>query len=405
MSPHTPTPNPDSQPDQAGPTGLGGEAVSGNFETSNQPNFSDSNNEDQGGGIFSTPELTVDSENVPDPNVISDDDKSRVATVFQKTDASARRHAAEAAAARQRAIAEEMNEAALAAADIPSTATGDIKLPGGKKKHKKAPLIIILALLVLAVGGGFFAAWQMGWIGKENTSGNESVALTREEAAERAFARYASFVLTGTASDSYSTDADFGESEVEKQFLSQTKNPAFWDTSIELLESAQKAYSELENSDELLTDLMNYYAECLEFLKNFESYPSISVDIMEEFYLRDGREVMIDTVIETYAPYAEDTSSVVANYAQVMKQTAEALANKLDFYTNSGCLVDGSFNAECVANFEEADEIPEAVEISDELESTARNFAERTAARVRTGALDMLAEAKDFVKPEDKNEN
>lgn len=134
-----------------------------------------SNNDDGQGGIFSTPELTVETQNLPDPEgQPSDDDKSRIAAVFQKHDRSRQRQSAEAKAAREAELANQarweqnvsgpngqnpaaqaMNAAALSMADIPSTATGDIRLPGEKKKSRwKAPLIILLVLLVIGLGGG-----------------------------------------------------------------------------------------------------------------------------------------------------------------------------------------------------------------------------------------------------------
>ena len=319
-SPHTPTPNPDSQPDQAGPTGLGGEAVSGNFETSNQPNFSDSNNEDQGGGIFSTPELTVDSENVPDPNVISDDDKSRVATVFQKTDASARRHA----------IAEEMNEAALAAADIPSTATGDIKLPGGKKKHKKAPLIIILALMVLAVGGGFFAAWQMGWIG-----GGEA----HHETALQAFATYKDYLIDGPSKseDTNEESAWFLFTIPESELSLEQKKEYFTEL--------EKRFSDFEaRSSEKLGERLGNYKELFRLAIIQPSLEIYASNLADE-YIKGGSEAAYNYIqnsasSDSQLPMSKPLLSALETYL-------DASLTVLEIYETAGCIHDNVIDFGC----------------------------------------------------------
>lgn len=341
MSPRNTTPNPDSQPDQAGPTGLGSEGVSGNFETSNQPNFSDSNNEDQSGGIFSTPELTVDSENVPDPNAISDDDKSRVAAVFQKTDASARRHAAEAAAARERAIAEEMNEAALAAADIPSTATGDIKLAGEKKKRKKAPLIIIFLILAVMAGGVYFFLTN-------NTNNEAKVEVSSLDEVKVAFARYANFLLYGSEKDTF--EGEFEASKIytlDGQLASEEYDRQYWNNTTELLGNVSKKLEDV--SDGMKNQLAQAFASYRQNYDFIQRYKEIGqpndADVLSAL-LGSGAERAKAIVEERYANLAAlETTAAETFVAQRLQEYSDVISS-YEIYLKNGCLQNGDLQME-----------------------------------------------------------
>ena len=144
MSPRDDTPDSQDQPQVSG----AGEAPVNPEAPARPVTPSDG---DAGGGIFSTPELTVNTENAAvEGTELSDENKSRIAAAFQSTDATQKQQEAQA-----------MNAAALAASDIPSTATGDIKLQGEKKRRKKWPVVVLLVLLLALIGGGVWY-WLQG---------------------------------------------------------------------------------------------------------------------------------------------------------------------------------------------------------------------------------------------------
>ncbi len=215
---------------------------------------SDKNTSDeQGGGIFSTPELSVNTENLPAAEAeLSEDNKSRIAAAFQGTEAS-----------QKQAEAREMNEAALARSDIPSTATDDIKLPGGKKKHRKAPLIILAVLALLAVSGGI--VWygaQSGWFG-----GEAPVAETNPfYEAKVVFARYANYLLFGEEKDVL--DGEFEANRtytVDEQLESETFDQEYWSKAGGLLMKTEEILTKIDNNekDQLVSAFRNY-------LQNFQ---------------------------------------------------------------------------------------------------------------------------------------
>lgn len=98
---------------------------------------------DASGGIFSTPDLTIETENIP-ANVggapvidetAADPNASRIASAFANTDAMSQ------------------SQDVAAAMQARSTATGDIKLAPSVKPKSKAPLIIIALLAAVTATG------------------------------------------------------------------------------------------------------------------------------------------------------------------------------------------------------------------------------------------------------------
>lgn len=266
----------------------------------------------------------MDSENVPDPNAISDDDKSRVAAVFQKTDASARRHAAEAAAARERAIAEEMNEAALAAADIPSTATGDIKLAGEKKKRKKAPLIIIFLILAVMAGG----VW---WVLAREVTPNETSL--------QAFVAYKDYLTNGP-----SKSEDTGEES--EWFLFTIPESSFsLEQKKEYFAELEKRFSDFETrSGEKLGERLGNYKELLK-LSIIQPSLEIYTSNLADEYIKGGSEaaysyIQNSTNSDSQLPMSKPLLSALGSYL-------DASLTVLEIYEAAGCLHDGAIDFSC----------------------------------------------------------
>lgn len=126
-------------------------------------------------GIFSSGELAVNSENLDaiKPE-LSEENKSRIASAFGKTDATRKHEQLSEQMAEQDAISGTVLPAGsfgggagrASSNTTASTATGDIRLPGRKKKSK-LPLLALAVVVVLAVVAG---VW---WMGRNNNSQNE----------------------------------------------------------------------------------------------------------------------------------------------------------------------------------------------------------------------------------------
>lgn len=329
-----------------------------------------SNNDDGQGGIFSTPELTVETQNLPDPEgQPSDDDKSRIAAVFQKHDRSRQRQSAEARAAREAELANQarweqnvsgpngqnpaaqaMNAAALSMADIPSTATGDIRLPGEKKKSRwKAPLIILLVLLVIGLGGGGMAWMMLGH--REEVSNNN----LRE-----VFNSYANFFLYNTDSDAnleglyrygdtYYAGMLDDENEIDAHFAkSEEKYQAF-------IESYRK-YIEQHSDDELTSareQIESYYTD-LDLLRYIRKRPNLTAgDLLEAFIESpDNIAAEVDTY---YDALAESTVEATRTYGQEYKTQIQNLLEAYQIYDAQGCIAEGVISLACRRNTEDED--------------------------------------------------
>ena len=190
-----------------------------------------------GGGIFSTPDLTIESGNIP-ANVggtpVMDEtaatpiseNSSRIASVFANTDATSQM--------------QDVNVAMQANSNsTTSTATGDIKLAPSANPKSKAPLIII-ALLVLAGVGALVWATVTGRLGGEET-GNVAEHTTLEEA-RKSFDRFATYVLFGTSEDTlddiYNPNKEY---RIETESYAESYNTEFWDEAEQLLVNASNS--------------------------------------------------------------------------------------------------------------------------------------------------------------------
>lgn len=115
-------------------------------------------------GIFSSPDLAVNSENLEDIKPeLSDENKSRIASAFAMTDATQKHDqlADQMASQDQDAVSGTVLPAGVGgfgSNSTASTATGDIRMPGAKKKSK-LPLILLALVVLAAVGGG--VAWML----------------------------------------------------------------------------------------------------------------------------------------------------------------------------------------------------------------------------------------------------
>lgn len=147
-------------------------------------------------GIFSSPDLSVNSENLNDIKPeLSEENKSRIASAFAKTDATQKQDQLAEQMSEQDAISGTVlpagalgsaNGAGLNSNSTASTATGDIRLTGVKKKSK-LPLVLAALALIAVIGG--VAAWLV--LGRSGQSSNQPVT------AKEAFSAYVDYLKNG----------------------------------------------------------------------------------------------------------------------------------------------------------------------------------------------------------------
>ena len=140
-------------------------------------------------GIYSTPDLTVNPENIVlTGEVVSDSNQERIAAAFTQTGASNR----------ARAIAR-ANQTFRASVPFPSTITGDIQLQPSTQRKRKLPLVMIAAVAILAVIGGVVYAVVRGNIGKSSPIPAATVETAKEQ-----FDQFATYMLYGESSNELS---------------------------------------------------------------------------------------------------------------------------------------------------------------------------------------------------------
>lgn len=136
----------------------------------NQP--SDGNAAKTPQGIFSSSDLSVNSENLEEIKPeLSDENKSRIASAFAQTDATQKHDQLADQMAEQNAVSGTVLPAgSFGNNSTTSTATGDIHIPGAKKKSK-LPLVLAALALIVVIGG--VVAWLV--LGRKNSNGGETI--------------------------------------------------------------------------------------------------------------------------------------------------------------------------------------------------------------------------------------
>ncbi len=303
-------------------------------------------------GIFSSPDLAVNSENLEEIKPeLSEDNKSRIASAFRNTDASAKRRAAEAEAAADQAA---QNEARweqnisganltpapganlLAPTSIPSTATGDIRMPGTKKKSK-LPLILIALVVLIAVGGG--AAW---FILNQGPSEKEKLLAQYDE--------YVAYLKDGP------------ESLRTQKEDEQTEEPVTWflldfgnmnlpiadqrDYTEELLKRYNNFSGAFLNDvqSESVTSTINNYADLLNTTVKLASADVAANDLLK-VYLENGAEDAYRFIENNSSTNSEST--MVKTAMSSLAKYLEAQLTIIEIYDAHSCIVENALDASC----------------------------------------------------------
>ncbi len=293
-------------------------------------------------GIFSSPDLAVNSENLEDIKPeLSNENKSRIASAFAMTDATQKHDqlADQMASQDQDAVSGTVLPAGaggFGSNSTASTATGDIRMPGVKKKSK-LPLIL-LALVVLAAIGGGVVAWML--LGESKTP----VVLTAKEA----FASYRDYLENGPEN----LRNDEREPEAGNYFLYQVSNSGIItekQLSEYLIELGKKydTFSGLAAESNDLNVNLDQYGRMLELLVVNASLRELKQNLLNK-YVDSGANVAYNYIFEVVPKQPDDEEY----YA--MKKISSALEaflndelDLIEVYDNLGCISDHKISATC----------------------------------------------------------
>lgn len=288
-------------------------------------------------GIYSTPDLTVNPENIVlTGEVVSDSNQERIAAAFTQTGASNR----------ARAIAR-ANQNFRASVPFPSTATGDLNLQPITKKKSRLPLILLATFAVIAVIGGVVFVAVSG-SGKD---GGEEPAVSVEAAREQ-FNRFANYILYGEPSSVLTGSYTRGKSyELDVQAENAEYDSEFWNTALNLLNNTVNIYESLGDAanSSLLSFLKSYQQDFL-FLNQYVSLKDLTVDALFETYIERGAEGTKNYISDYYYELGELESGYSESFAAKLILRDSLFINGVKYYDTAGCLADGQLNDECMDN-------------------------------------------------------
>lgn len=290
----------------------------------NDANKNAQNNSAGRQGIFSTPELTVNAENIAQQN--NEETKSRVASIFANTDAGKQ--------------AQKLNDA-MDAQTVP--AAEDLVIQNGPKKKSKLPIILLILVLVAAGVGG------LAWVLMNNIKPQETVSSIEE--AKRKFDNYATYILYGEKADVLAGTYDRNEAyELSLQFEKTTPDVAFWNTASTLLSDAASSYVSAQDKQDTSLELyLSSYKNDFDFVKEFYLLGELSMDQLIKSYASSGID-MAKEYVKNYYSQVGSTKSTLGSV--IINSKVEQYTNYVDvigFYADNGCLVDNVLDDDCVA--------------------------------------------------------
>jgi len=298
--------------------------MDGQDNGTNNPNDSGDNNSATSGGIFSTPELTVDPEKIAQPT--PSDERKRVASIFANTTTGQE--------------AQKLNNA-MEAQTAPITE--DLVIQNEPRKRSKLPLILA-GLALLAVIGVV-----VGVIIINNNGGNNPSVPTTPQTALEAFEDYRNLLINGpqtenTGNDNAGSPSKWYLFDLDNKDLTTSERKGYLS---ELSSKYQAFYilakaGEPTNAEELST-----YNECLLTYLDAIQLDTLNQKLLNE-YTANGEDAASD-YIETFT--AGINSNQPANTVQVVdKSIAEYLRAQLALlrvYSQQGCIIDGAIDYNC----------------------------------------------------------
>lgn len=301
-------------------------------------------------GIFSSGELAVNSENLEEIKpTLSEENKSRIASAFGKTEATQKQDQLSEQMASQDAISGTVIPANTATT---STATGDIRLSGVKKKSK-LPLIL-LALVVAAAAVGV-VVWGMM---RNSSSSTQTPSLNETE---KSFAKYATYLLYGEEKDVLDGEYDNNKNyAIDQQLEDTTYNQEYWDKAETLLKTSFATLRQSDNTDkEVLLNTMENYQTTFDFLKTYKRIGNIDDEALLAAYISNGMSG-VDTLLDNYysAFYSLDNETATT-YADQRKQQYRDIAGIYAVYRELGCIVNGLLDEETCRSVNPPPEIQE----------------------------------------------
>lgn len=275
-------------------------------------------------GIFSTPELTVDTEKIAQNT--NNSEKSRVASIFANTDAGQR--------------SQKLNNA-IGVSSQPITE--DLVIQNEPKKKSKMPIVVALVVLILAAVGG------VTYFVMQSITNNPAVAQTPQEA----FEQYINALQTGPErpgndiTDSSETTDDWSIFDLPSSGLQfgdykkyiddlQSKYDIFLDTAKRL-------------SSETL-DVASGYANLLRLAIVYNSLSVFRTEILNT-YLKDGGNAAYEYA-QNIVPKDDYDNQAINNVSNLVVNYFLSEQKMIQIYSVQDCIIGSTVDDVCVSELE-----------------------------------------------------
>lgn len=282
-------------------------------------------------GIFSSPDLTVDTGKIAQTSSDNSRDKSRVTSFFASTDASQR--------AQQLNNAMNVSEAEQA---------GDVVVDNGTpKKNSKLPIIMAIIVLVAVVVG------LVGYAATKITEPRED-GETSEEAKTplELFQSYADYAKNGPQTDgSDNNQAD--ERWYIDDLYSEEASAVAIDEYVTELKTRYDSFLGKNDREDLAEGLVAHQ-QLLDTVVIYYSLDKINNELAN-IYMNDGDSVA-QKYIKDLTPLAsnqDEESTGVLGLAQGLEYDyLNARLNVLRYYKAGGCIKNAELDDECILNLD-----------------------------------------------------
>lgn len=274
------------------------------------------NNSSARQGIFSTPNLTVDTEKLAQASSAENANKTRVASFFANTDATRQ--------AQQPVIASQPVE-------------GDVIIDNAPKKRSKLPIIILVAVVIIAI-----IVTVVLIISKNTTPGTDG-----NISAQEAFNSYYELLTKGPK--------DYEGEKPDEWFLFSLPYQINLDLSqknqyiADLLES----FGVFSRAAVGISDLGSY-SSLLQQL-SYGIYPSALDSMITNEYLKDGNPRTAYQLVNNLAPELSEDRTNYFSITSGLRRYALAELNLVELYATNGCIKDGIFEYTCTQNLLDSD--------------------------------------------------
>lgn len=270
------------------------------------------------GGIFSTPDLTVNAENVAQPTQ-GGDERKRVASIFANTDTG-----------RQ---AQRLNDA-MEAQTAP--VTEDLIINNGPKKKRKWGVVVLVVMALVAVVGVVSLVLL-----SNNLTGQSQQSPATPLAA---FEDYRQFLIDGSSGEN-AIDGDwlifyFGDSGMNNQDMNKYANSVL-----------EKFQSFLKTSDankiNLTTNIANY-SYLLNLFIRTGNLKNLKQDLLEHFVDGGATSAYEYITMVSSPPQSSEKGSPAVIVNDMLKKYLEAELSLVEQYDGWKCIDGYSVSLECV---------------------------------------------------------